>query len=167
MPSIRKKNTVYLNTLDLSDDEETAMETDLKENFKLEDFLACDETREILEQNWLYTFNKKCEKEIWDFYENECDEKHACFSSLLYYDTEGYGSFAGKLSAIIFNHIQPEYDLEYFYNYPYLAKPLIEHRNNKKKRDEEEHKRLVHENYEKNSKNKGKIFNWATKTYKK
>jgi len=47
-----------------------------------------------------------------------------------------------------------------------LAQPLIEALKDKARLEEEERKRLIRENYEKNVKNRGKTFNWATKSYK-
>ena len=167
MPSIRKKNPNYIKEQTFSEEEEDSeFVEDLKEHFTLEDFLDCEETRDILEMNWFFAFADKCEKEIWDFYEHECAVMKRKLSTLFYYDTDGRGMLAGKLSAIVFANIKPRYDLNYIYKYPHLAYPLIEDRENKKKRDEEEKRRLIQENYKEKVKNRGKTFNWATKTYK-
>ena len=167
MPSIRKKNAINFKVQALSAiEEDSELVKDLKEHFTLENFLEYEETYDILETNWFFAFADKCEKEIWDFYEHECIVMKRKLSTLFYYDTDGSGMLAGKLSAIVFANIKPQYDLEDIYKYPHLARPLIEDRENKKKRYEEERRRLIQENYEETVKKRGKTFNWATKTYK-
>ena len=167
MPSIRKKNAINFKVQTLSNiEEDSELVKDLKEHFTLENFLEYEETYDILETNWFFAFADKCEKEIWDFYEHECSVMKRKLSTLFYYDTDGSGMLAGKLSAIVFANIKPQYDLDYIYKYPHLARPLIEDRDNKKKRGEEERRRLIQENYEETVKKRGKTFNWATKTYK-
>lgn len=164
MPSIKKKYVEYEN-IGTSNEDPNAEEAEmLKKNFKLEDYLKCPETREILEEQWHEKFCKQCEKDLWDFYEQEQKEQQANSSSILFYDK--YGSYAGNLSALVFPYIEPQYDLQIFYDFPYLAQPLIDDLKNKARVEEEERKRRIRENYEKAVKHKGKTFNWATKTYK-
>lgn len=167
MPSVKKK---YIEYHDVEHDDHQYVDPDaeaaemLKKKFTLNDYLECPETREILEEQWFQTFSKQCEKRVWGFYEREQKEQQASSSSILFYDK--YGSYAGHLSALIFPYIEPQYDLQIFYDFPYLAQPLIEALKDKARLEEEERKRLIRENYEKNVKNKGKTFNWATKSYK-
>ena len=66
-------------------------------------------------------------------------------ATLFYYDT--CGSFVSHLTSMLFSHIEPKYDLEFFYNNTNLAKPLIEKMENIKHEKELEHKRLIQENY--------------------
>jgi len=68
------------------------------------------------------------------------------------------------LAGIVFNNIEPQYDLTIFYDYPYLAQSLIDDENAIKQREEEERLQRQRELYLA-TKNAGKKFNWATKTY--
>jgi hypothetical protein len=164
MPSIKKKYIQPENHDDSDIESDTEIVKILKTKFELDDYLKCEETREILEEQWLIKFYKQCEKDLWDFYEEEQKEQHANSSSILHYDK--YNSYAGHLSSLVFEYIEPQYDLQIFYDYPELAQPLIDTFEDKARLEEEERKRLIRENYEKNVKHKGKTFNWATKSYK-
>ena len=64
---------------------------------------------------------------------------------MFYYDT--CGSFVSHLTTTLFSHIEPKYDLEFFYNNPNLAKPLLDKMENSKHERQLEHKRLIQENY--------------------
>ena len=163
MPCIRKKRKQKTNKIP----EKINLEQVWREKYTLEDFLKCDKTREILEQNWFYEFNRKYEPEIEKIYESEriyCQENT---STLFYYDR--CGSFVSHLTTMLFEYIKPRYDLEFFYNNPNLAKPLIEKMKNIKQEQEEEHKRLIKENYQQHqtqenfSKESLKKFNWEKK----
>ena len=164
MPSIKKKYVEYQNISEPDVDPDAEAAEMLKKKFTLEDYLKCPETREILEERWWEKFCAEAEKDFCGFYEQEQQEQQANSSSILFYDK--YGSYAGHLSALIFPYIEPQYDLQIFYDFPYLAQPLIEALKDKARLEEEERKRLIRENYEKNVKNRGKTFNWATKSYK-
>jgi hypothetical protein len=164
MPSIKKKYTEPQIFTELDEESDSETIEMLKKKFTLEDYLKCPETREILEERWWWKYCGQCEKDLWDFYEEEQKEKQTNSSSILFYDM--YNSYAGKLSALVFPHIEPQYDLQIFYDFPYLAQPLIKTLENKAHLEAEEKKRLIRENYEKNIKHKGKTFNWATKSYK-
>jgi len=164
MPSIKKKYTQQENYAESDAESDTEIIEMLKKKFKLEDYLKCAKTREILEERWWWKFCKQCEKQLWNFYEEEQIEQNAKASSILHYDK--YNSYAGHLSAIVFKYIEPQYDLQIFYDFPHLAQPLIDTFEDQARLEEEERKQRIRDNYEKNVKHKGKTFNWATKSYK-
>ena len=141
MPCIRKKRKQKR----VKEKEMISFETILRETYTLTDFLNCDKTREILEQNWFFEFTRKYAPQIEEFYENERKYFRESNATLFYYDT--CGSFVSHLTSMLFSHIEPKYDLEFFYNNTNLAKPLIEKMENIKHEKELEHKRLIQENY--------------------
>jgi|SaaInlStandDraft_1057018.scaffolds.fasta_scaffold105528_2 hypothetical protein len=159
MPCIKKK----LKTPIIEEEPDDIVQQ-LKDNFTLEDFLSCDKTRKILEQDWYNEFTYKIENQIEEFYENERGYFREDISTLFYYDT--CGSFVSHLTSLLFKHIEPKYDLEIFYENPCLAKPLIEKMENIKEEKALLHKAKLKKNYEENANNQGKTFNWSAKTYK-
>ena len=66
----------------------------------------------------------------------------------------------------MFKYIEPEYDLEIFYQNPSLAKSLLEKMENIKEEKALLHKEKIQQNYEENSNTQGKTFDWSGKTYK-
>lgn len=157
MPCIRKKRKQKR----VKEPETISFETVLRETCTLTDFLNCDKTRVILEQNWFFEFTRKYAPQIEEFYENERKYFRESNATLFYYDT--CGSFVSHLTTMLFNHIEPEYDLEFFYNNPNLAKPLIEKMENIKHEKELEHKRLIQENYKTHQETQGANIkiNWG------
>ena len=141
MPCIRKKRKQKR----IKEKEMISFETILRETCTLADFLNCDATREILEQNWFFEYTKTYAPQIEEFYENERNHFRKSKATLFYYDT--CGSFVSHLTTTLFSHIEPKYDLEFFYNNPNLAKPLLDKMENSKHERELEHKRLIQENY--------------------
>lgn len=157
MPCIKKKKAKPLEPEIAKID----MEKFIRDNFTLEDFLNCDFTKKILQENWYNKFTYKIESQIESFYEHERKYFREDLSTLFYYDTTG--SFAGYLTAIMFEHITPEYDLDVFYENPALAKPLIEKMENSKHEKTIEHQKLIRENYKEKSTSDGQKFNWGDK----
>ena len=135
----------------------------LKEHFSLEDYLKHPETKAILEQMHLWAFTKKCEEDIINYYVNDAKKAAASDASIFAYDPGGH--HAGTLAGLVYKYIEPEYDLTVFYDYPHLAQSLIEDHESIKQREEEERIRKRRELYLA-TKNVGKKFDWATKTYK-
>ena len=134
----------------------------LKDHFSLNDYLKYPETRCILEQFHEWNVDKKCEPQIIHFYKDEITATANCLASLFAYDRGGHQ--AGILAGIVFNHIEAQYDLAIFYDYPYLAQGLIDDEKAIKQREEEERLQRQRELYLATN-NAGKKFNWATKTY--
>jgi hypothetical protein len=103
----------------------------LKENYKEEDFLKNEKTREILTENFIENFERKLCSNLEFFYERERLEHRDSVSNMFHYDTNG--SFFSELKGIIYEHIKPRYNLEILYNSPHLAKHMINNSNVKKK----------------------------------
>lgn len=164
MPSIKRKTINYDVQNDSDEDPDAEKIAFLKEKVTLKDYLKCPKTREILEKRWFWKFCKRCEKDIWNFYEQEQIYSQETCASILFHDNAN--TFAGHLSALVFDYIEPQYDLTIFYDFPHLAQPLIDSLEDNARLEEEERKRRIRENYEEKVKHKGKTFSWATKSYK-
>lgn len=154
---------------DLFDEDNKGYESDqapsnfLKEKFSIKDFLKHSETKSILDQQHIWTFTEKCEKACIEYYLNEAKASDNAGASIFACDRGGH--HAGMLAGIVFNAIEPKYDLTIFYDYPYLAQPLVDNYELIKEEEEKERLRKQREIYLA-TKNVGKKFDWATKTYK-
>lgn len=93
----------------------------LDEFYKLEDFLRCKETKEILDKEHYISFVKNMEPELIDFLKYF---KEYYKETTLFKDTKGHAE--GEFVALIYNNLNKNYDLNIFYENPELAKPLIE-----------------------------------------
>lgn len=160
MPCIKKKYKIAK----VEEKNEVDIEQLLRGTCSLSDFLECDKTRDILHQQWYNKFTHIIEPLIEEFYEHEREYFREDISTLFYYDT--CGSFVAYLTSIMFKYIEPEYDLEIFYQNPSLAKPLLEKMENIKEEKALLHKEKIQQNYEENSNTQGKTFDWSGKTYK-
>ena len=135
----------------------------LKSKFTLEDFLLCEDTREILVNDHSWNFEKNFRPKLEDFYRDLRDDMQGMHATPLYYDRDD--SFACVLSAIVYRHIVPEYDLTIFYDSPHLAEPLLEQYDAikaKKKKEAMEKRRA----YYSGNAAPSRKFDWATKAYK-
>ena len=148
---------------DSDSDSDHAPANFLKEKFSIKDYLKHHETKSILDQMHLWTFSDKCEKGIINYYVNEAKESGKMHTSIFAYDRDGH--HAGTLAGIVFNAIEPEYDLTIFYDYPHLAQSLVSNYESIKEEEEKERLRRQRDIYL-STKNVGKIFDWGTKTYK-
>lgn len=168
MPSVKKSKSKISeeNNVDIMEEEEIddEMSEILKQNYKLEHFLECEVTRNILEQDSWDTFEYNCLDVIDEFYQNEREEFRDALSTLFYYDI--CGDFVCHLKEIIMNNVTLNYDLEIFYDNPNLAKPLLDNYNEIQKEKLKQHRENIVNNYKENNNNDGKTFNWTTKTYK-
>ena len=135
----------------------------LKENFTLEDFLEFSKTKEILDQNHLWKFERNCEVILEKFYKAEVDFCQGDLSTLFNNET-GYEN-RGYFEAVVFNHVKPKYDLELLYDNPSFCNSFIEFHDKKVAENIAERLRLQRENYNK-TENAGKKFDWSPKTYK-
>jgi len=93
----------------------------LNEFYKLEHFLNCKQTKEILEKEYYNNFVKNMEPELIDFlkYFKEYYKETSLFK-------ETKGNAEGEFVALIYNNLNKNYDLNIFYENPELAQPLIE-----------------------------------------
>ena len=135
----------------------------IKETFTEEDYLSCDKTREILENEFFWKWEKKGEPCIEEFYNGMRNEMQGRYATPLFYDTTG--EFSSKLTGIVYKHLKREYDISIFHDCPDLAEPLVrkydEIQENKKIKNKISHKRNEGVNIKVTKK-----FDWGTKTYK-
>ena len=99
--------------------------------YNLDDFLKCNATNKILQEEHNYNFEKYMEPKILNFYNIMKNETFIKNSNLFKKDKGGNAS--GELVAIIFNNLNKKYNLDIFYNNPELASPLIEMEKENKK----------------------------------
>jgi hypothetical protein len=95
----------------------------LKEKFTEDDFLACNKTRVILEEEHMSSFELNCVPKITDLYNYYRENMQGLCATPLYYDV--HNEFTSHLKAIVYKNIVKKYDLNIFYNNTNLAKPLI------------------------------------------
>ena len=135
----------------------------IKETFTEEDFLSCEKTRQRLEDEFLWRWEKDGEPKVEEFYNGIRNEMQGAYSTLLFYDING--DFAARLSSLVFDHIKREYDITIFHDCPDLAEPLIrkydEIQDAKKRNRLASQKKGAGINIKSNKK-----FDWGTKTYK-
>lgn len=160
MPSIKKD--VYLN------EEETDGDNDynesniefLKEVFTIDDFLDCEKTKYLLDQDCEWK-SHNFEEDIYDFYTKEVKY---CNENLDPYFSNIFCNF-NKLLNIVNNYIEPQYNLNIFYENTLLAQPLIDKFDYNNELIKINRKKEIEENYNNICKNKGKLFNWTTKKH--
>lgn len=95
----------------------------LKEKFTELDFLECDKTRVVLEEEHMSSFELDCVPNIIDLYKYYRENMQGLCATPLYYDV--HDEFTSHLKAIVYKNIVKKYDLNIFYDNPNLAKPLI------------------------------------------
>jgi hypothetical protein len=151
--------------IEMMDDEEfyNYKKNLIKESFTEDDYLSCDKTRQILEDDFFWRWERKGEPCVEDFYNGIRKETQGKFSTPLFYDTTG--EFSSKLTGIVYKYLKREYDISIFHDCPSLADPLVrkydEIQENKKIRNTISHK--LNEGVNIKTTNK---FDWSTKTYK-
>jgi hypothetical protein len=150
---------------DAEEDEETIRERQiLKECFKMEDFLEFPDTREIMEQEFRWKFEKELEPKLEAFWEKQVDMCRNQGSTL--FDNEIDFSHVGDFIGTVFNYLKTNYDLEIFYDNPSLAKNMVNTYNARKQEQSNQRMVEIRENYKKSSENANKKFDWTTKSYK-
>ena len=146
----------------------------IKEILTEDDFLKCDDTREILENEFLWSYQKNMEPLLEKFYLERRSDMYDNGTTIFYYDV--HADFFSELNEIIFRHLKKEYDFSIFLDNPSFANPVIakyeavylDEDENKKKLKNDTHidqSENNSQNEEKTS-NNIKSFDWATKKYK-
>jgi hypothetical protein len=72
------------------------------------------------------------------------------------------GTFLGT----VFSNLQPQYDLEIFYDTPSLASTMVKTHEERKDKLNLERLENIREKYKDSSNNANKKFDWSTKVYK-
>mgnify|MGYP006210869767 CR=1 FL=1 len=159
-----KKKYVHYFDVENEDDKNLEERIDyLKSNYTLDDFLKYDKTREVLEQHYIWDFDKECDFIINNFYKGEVDFCKADLSTL--FNNESNYDHVINFRSIIFRHVKPKYNLDNVYYDEGLCRGFITYHEEHVNDDEEERLREQRENYKKTS-NAGKTFDWGAKTYK-
>jgi len=146
-------------------DEETIRDRQiLKECFKLEDFLTFHQTRDILENEFRWNYEKKCESLLETFWKKQVDICRNRDSTL--FDNEVNYSHMGTFLGTVFSNLQPQYDLEIFYDTPSMASTMVKTHEERKDKLNLERLENIREKYKDSSNNANKKFDWSTKVYK-
>lgn len=132
----------------------------LKHVFTMDNFLNCEKTKYLLDQDYDWK-HQKFEEELYDFYTNEVTY---CKENLDPYFSNMFCNF-NKLYNIVNKNIKKEYDLNIFYENTLLAQPLIDKFDDYNNEIKINKKKQIVENYNNKCKNKGKKFNWNTKKH--
>ncbi len=135
----------------------------LKNTFSLHDFLEYGKTREILERNRRWQYEKKLEKDIEFFYKGEIDYNKTDLSSM-FANEDNYKNL-GFFQYLVYSQLKPKYDLEIFYLNPEYAREMVESIEERAIEKEKQRLNNIRNNYLKLDNSK-KSFNWKTKTYK-
>jgi len=133
----------------------------IKEMFTEEDFLSCTITRERLQNEFIWEWEKNLVPEIEDYYNGMRTQTQETFATPLFYDKDG--SFSSQLTGIVYKHLKKEYDISIFHDCPNLANPLIKQYEEiqQKKRDSLKQRQKINGGIISNKK-----FDWVTKTHK-
>ena len=161
MPSFKKDS--FLNQEKDYDENNNDHENNvkfLKEVFTLDDFLDCEKTKYLLDQDYEWK-QQKFEEELYEFYKNEVKY---CKENLDPYFSNLFCNF-NKLLNIVNKNIKRDYDLDIFYENTLLAQPLIDKFDEYNERLKIDKKKKIAENYNEKCKNKGKKFNWNIKKH--
>ena len=95
----------------------------LQEFYKLNDFLSNEQTYSILEQDRIDRFEQNLEPKITEKFLETFKRENDTLSSM---SIRNLAAASGEFTAILFQHLKKDYDLEVFYNNPELAQPLLE-----------------------------------------
>jgi len=95
----------------------------LQEFYKLNDFLSNEQTYSILEQDRIDRFEQNIEPKLTEKFLDTFKRENERLSSM---SIDNLGAASGEFTAILFQHLRKDYDLEIFYNNPELAQPLLE-----------------------------------------
>lgn len=174
-------NDMFKNAIIKEEDIENMSEYELveykqrlvKEIFTENDFLNCTETREILENGFLWNYQKNMEPLLNNFYLNKRKKMYDNGATIFYYDT--HADFFSELNGIVFRNIKKEFDFSVFQNNPSFANPLIaqyeaiyleNNLNTKKLLDGVGDFKQLSQNHSQDKTNKVKSFDWSAKKYK-
>ncbi|MDA9298745.1 hypothetical protein N9P79_00085 [Crocinitomicaceae bacterium] len=150
---------------EVEEDEEVIRDRQiLKECFKLEDFLNYSQTRDILENEFRWGYEKNCEQKLESFWEQQVNLCRNSGATL--FDNEVDLGHMGTFLGTVFSNLKPQYDLEIFYDTPSLASSMV--RTHEDRKLELNNARLdnLRKNYTESSNNANKNFDWTSKSYK-
>jgi len=118
-------NTLMNENIDNIDLEHYSKEGEfLEEYYKLNDFLACKETNQLLEYEHYNNYENQIEPQIIELY--EFFKKNLDNNGIRIFNKDNGGSAIGELVSLIYNNLNKNYDLTLFYQNPELAQSLLE-----------------------------------------
>jgi|TARA_R110002074_G_scaffold23402_5_gene70944 hypothetical protein len=144
----------------MSEEEFYEYRRNIAKEFTEEDYLSCSITRERLQNEFIWEWEKNGVPKIENYYNGMRRQNHETFATPLFYDKDG--SFSSELTGIVYTHLKKEYDLSIFHNCPKLADPLIKQYEEiqQKKKDLLKQKRKM------GGVISDKKFDWGAKTHK-
>ena len=95
----------------------------LKVLYKLEDFLNHPQTRDILIKDWEDDFRENIEENILQMTQHNKQSQET--QGTPFFKNDKGGEFDRELIKLLFNHVKPKFNLEYFYNNPEQAKCIM------------------------------------------
>ena len=108
---------------DLSDIEsEEVDDIEYLKKLSIDDFMACESTRNILIEEHYFKFESRLEERLINIYET-FNKQYQDATCLFKNDLDAIDSHA--FASMIYNFIAVEYDLDLFYECPGLAKDLL------------------------------------------
>lgn len=143
----------YENYTDESSDDESQNKNDILSQFTLNDYLDCNETREILDSEWDCNIRENMEEEITEIFRNYRLKFENTQSKLFKRSTSEHEA---TLFSLIKHHLVRNYNTEIFKNNPHLATPLIKSFDTIMQNRKEKAKQAIHKKFE----NSNKKFNW-------
>ena len=104
-------------------DQEYISETDLIDEYTIDDYLNNPETEYILESEFFENVKKNMSENIENFYKREVEYSTENFMNIFNKDLDAKNSYDFFLT--IYPFIAKNYDISIFDNFPFLAKSLI------------------------------------------
>lgn len=123
-------------------------------HFTLNDYLSCNQTKELLLQEWDKRIYDDLEPDIINIMKRHIQSSKDNMSNILYRAEERH---INDLIMLIKHHIVEDYDLKMFEENPELADPLVNSIGDIRKRQKE----LIKQQQLENFKNTNKVFNWG------
>ena len=118
------RNSDYDDNDAFSDSDESVSSIDLKvKEYTLDDYLNFKSTREVLQNYHYQTFLNNAAPQLQNLLDEIYDYCKKQISSCLILDPAERQK--GTIIGMIYNHIDIEYDIKIFEEYPHLIKPLI------------------------------------------
>ena len=118
MPSIKKPK--YVDVTVVQEEDNRTME-DIVREVSLEEFLECKVTREILQNEAYWKFEKKTKGKIAKIYE----DYNNLFGNKIIFKKDWKNELGDVVADICYEHTADDFDLTIFYDCPELASPLF------------------------------------------
>ena len=118
MPSVKKPK--YIDDTIVEEEDNRTLE-DLVKEVPLEEFLACKDTREILQNEAYWKFERKTKYKLAKIYE----EFNNAFGNDVIFKKDWNNEFGDLIADIVYEHTADNFDLTIFHQCPELAAPVF------------------------------------------